>query len=141
MKEYNFAFILPNILFLYYKHITLTISDRNAFWQTVHPPSFSLWSIRKAISFSFDITLISQVYDICDGIVSISHVYDICDGFTTRGRAQAAQACELRRVLLCCSIFLNTLNTAYLIVKICDKMYYFFNKNYLPNRQFVFLIC
>ena len=86
MKEYNFAFILPNILFLYYKHITLTISDRNAFWQTVHPPSFSLWSIRKAISFSFDIVLISQVYDICDGIVSISHVYDICDGFTTRGR-------------------------------------------------------
>ena len=36
--------------------------------------------------------------------------------------------CELRRVIVYCRIFLNTLNTAYLIVKICDKMYYFLIK-------------
>ncbi len=50
---------------------------------------------------------------------------------------QTAQACELRRVIVYCSIFLNTLNLSYLIVKICDKMYYSFNKNYLPNRHAV----
>ncbi len=47
--------------------------------------------------------------------------------------------CELRRVIVYCSIFLNTLNTAYLIVKICDKMYYFLIKNTCLIDSFYFL--